>query len=50
MGAEALCEKAKEGGIDGEWRPNLKEAIAHARTLAPLVIVCGSLYLYGDLY
>ena len=50
MGAEVLCEKAKEGGIDGEWRPNLKEAIAHARTLAPLVIVCGSLYLYGDLY
>ena len=50
MGAEALCVKAKEGGIDGEWRPNLKEAIAHARTLTPLVIVCGSLYLYGDLY
>ncbi len=50
MGAEALCAAAKDGGIDGEWRATLKEAIAHAKTLAPLVVVCGSLYLYKDLF
>ena len=50
MGAEALCRKAGENGIRGEWASNLKEALAMARAKGNLVIVCGSLYLYKDLF
>ena len=49
MGAEALCKKAAEGGILGEWAPNLREALALARSKGDLTLACGSLYLYKDL-
>ena len=49
MGAEALCRKAAEGGIVGEWAPTLKEALALARSKGELTLACGSLYLYKDL-
>ncbi len=50
MGAEALCEAAAKDGIMGEWAPNLKAAIELAREKGNLVVVCGSLYLYADLF
>ena len=50
MGAEALRNAAAEKGIVGEWAPNLKDAIALARAKGNIVIVCGSLYLYADLF
>ncbi len=50
MDAEALCQAAKEKGIVGESARNLKEALALAREKGVLTIVCGSLYLYADLY
>ena len=49
MGAEALCKKAAENGIVGEWAPHLMDAIALARAKGNLTVVCGSLYLYKDL-
>ena len=49
MGAKALCEKAAENGIGGEWAPTLMEALALARSKGDLTVVCGSLYLYKDL-
>lgn len=49
MGAEALCRKAAEGGICGEWAPTLREALALARGKGKLTLACGSLYLYKDL-
>ncbi|MBQ8496151.1 MAG: bifunctional folylpolyglutamate synthase/dihydrofolate synthase [Clostridia bacterium] len=49
MGAKALCEKAAENGIVGEWAPTLMEALALARAKGKLTVVCGSLYLYKDL-
>ena len=49
MGAEALCKKAAEGGIRGEWAPTLREALALARGKGKLTLACGSLYLYKDL-
>lgn len=49
MGAKALCEKAAENGIVGEWAPTLMEALALARAKGNLTVVCGSLYLYKDL-
>ncbi len=50
MGAEALCLTAEQNNIHGEWAPTLKEAIALAREKGNLVLVCGSLYLYADLF
>ena len=49
MGAKALCEKAAENGIEGEWAPTLKEALSLARSKGNLTVACGSLYLYKDL-
>ena len=49
MGAKALCEKAAENGIVGEWAPTLMEALSLARAKGKLTVVCGSLYLYKDL-
>lgn len=49
MGAEALCRKAAEGGIFGEWAPTLREALTLARSKGNLTLACGSLYLYKDL-
>ena len=45
-GAKAAAEK----GIVGEWAPTLKEALALARAKGNLVVTCGSLYLYADLF
>ncbi|MBO5048632.1 MAG: bifunctional folylpolyglutamate synthase/dihydrofolate synthase [Clostridia bacterium] len=50
MGAEALRNAAAEKGIVGEWAPTLKEAITLAKEKGNLVITCGSLYLYADLF
>ena len=50
MGAEALRNAAAEKGIIGEWAPTLKEAIALAKEKGNLVVTCGSLYLYADLF
>lgn len=50
MGAEALCRKAAENGVVGEWAPTLLEALSIARAKGKLVVVCGSLYLYKDLF
>ncbi len=50
MGAEALQAAAAEKGIIGEQAPTLKEAIALARAKGNLTVVCGSLYLYADLF
>jgi folylpolyglutamate synthase/dihydropteroate synthase len=50
MGAEALRDAAAEKGIVGEWAQDLKSAIALAREKGNLVVVCGSLYLYADLF
>jgi dihydrofolate synthase/folylpolyglutamate synthase len=50
MSAEALRNVAAEKGIAGEFAPTLKEAIALARAKGNIVIVCGSLYLYADLF
>ena len=50
MGAEALRDAAAEKGIAGEWAHDLKSAIALAREKGDLVVVCGSLYLYADLF
>ena len=49
MGAEALCGAAAEGGILGAWRETLTDAIALATSYGKPVLICGSLYLYGDL-
>lgn len=49
MEAKALCEKAAENGIVGEWAPTLMEALSLARAKGKLTVVCGSLYLYKDL-
>ena len=49
MSAEALCKKAAEGGIVGEWAPTLREALTLARSKGKLTLACGSLYLYKDL-
>jgi len=49
MGAQALCDRAAENGIAGEWAPNLREALALARAKGELTLACGSLYLYKDL-
>ncbi len=50
MGAEALCRAAASHGVSGEWAPTLKEALALARAKGNLVVACGSLYLYKDLF
>ncbi|MBQ9748909.1 MAG: bifunctional folylpolyglutamate synthase/dihydrofolate synthase [Clostridia bacterium] len=50
MGAEALCRAAAEKGVTGEWAPDLKTALAIARAKGNLVVACGSLYLYKDLF
>ena len=50
MGAEALRDAAAKKGISGEWAHDLKSAIALAREKGNLVVVCGSLYLYADLF
>ena len=48
MGAAELCEAAKAGGIAGEYRDDLKSAIAAAEKNSSLILICGSLYLYKD--
>ena len=51
MKPDALCDFAlKECGINGEFAPSLKEAIKLAETYGELTVICGSLYLYGDLF
>ena len=48
MGAEELCNAARSGGISGEYRNSLKEALTEAQRRGSLILVCGSLYLYKD--
>ena len=48
MSASELCEAAKKGGIAGEYRDDLKAALAEAEKRSSLILVCGSLYLYAD--
>lgn len=50
MSADSLCEFAKEKcGIEGTAAPNLHDALELARKDGRLTIICGSLYLYGEL-
>ncbi len=49
MGAEELKELAAEIGIRAVTAKNLGEAIKTARERGNLTVVCGSLYLYGEL-
>ena len=48
IGAAELCEAANAGGIAGEYRDDLKSAIAAAEKNSSLILICGSLYLYKD--
>ncbi len=48
MGAEELCALAREHGIAGERAENLAAALKMAEK-GRLTVICGSLYLYGDL-
>ncbi len=51
MKPEALRDYAKEVcGINGESASTLKEAIKLAEACGELTVICGSLYLYGDLF
>ncbi len=47
--AELACA-AKEIGIEGEAFPSLADAVTAARKTGRLTVICGSLYLYHDLY
>lgn len=50
MSADALCELARvECGIAGESAPSLAEALERARARDGVSVICGSLYLYGEL-
>lgn len=49
MGAEELAQVALSLGIKGEWCPHVKEAVRLAKSHGNTVLICGSLYLYGDL-
>lgn len=48
MGTAELCDAALSGGIKGEYRDTLKEALAAAGKDSSLILICGSLYLYKD--
>lgn len=48
MGAAELCDAARAGGIIGEYRDDLRSAIAYAEKSSTLILICGSLYLYND--
>ncbi len=51
MKPEDLRDFAIENcGINGEAAPTLKEAIKLAESRTELTVICGSLYLYGDLF
>lgn len=51
MSADNLFKYAKEKcGITGTAAQTLHDAIALARKNGHLTVICGSLYLYGDLY
>ncbi len=51
MKSDALCDYAREKcKINGESAPSLKEAIKLAEARGELTVICGSLYLYGDLF
>ena len=51
MTPEALKAYAAENcGIDGISAPGLKDAIKLAEARKELTVICGSLYLYGDLF
>ena len=41
---------AENCGIDGMSAPTLKDAIKLAEERGDLTVICGSLYLYGDLF
>ena len=46
----ALAAAAERIGIEGRRYETLKEAVAAARADGTLTVICGSLYLYHDLY
>ncbi|MDO4563754.1 MAG: folylpolyglutamate synthase/dihydrofolate synthase family protein [Clostridia bacterium] len=50
MRAADLCKIAAEVGIEGEAFFDLKSAYARAKEYGDMVIICGSLYLYKDLF
>ncbi len=47
---EALAAEAEEIGIHGTHYSRLADAVAAAREDSCLTVICGSLYLYHDLY
>ncbi len=47
---ENLCEKGKLSGVFGTAFLDLESAISAAKNTKKLIVVCGSLYLYQDLY
>lgn len=49
MPAEDLRRRAAELGIAGISEPTLTAALARARAKGQMTLICGSLYLYGDL-
>ena len=45
-----LCKIGEEAGVKAKSFDTLKEAIAYAKKQKKLIVVCGSLYLYQDLF
>ena len=51
MDASALADALRQGGLAADAEPDMRKALARARTLAGdgIVLICGSLYLAGDM-
>ncbi len=47
---ETLCSIGKEAGVKAKAFDTLKEAVLYAKKQNKLIVVCGSLYLYQDLF
>ncbi|MBO5409348.1 MAG: bifunctional folylpolyglutamate synthase/dihydrofolate synthase [Clostridia bacterium] len=47
---EHLCEIGKKAGVFGKAYANLKDALSEAFKTKKLIVICGSLYLYMDLW
>lgn len=48
--SQNLCEIGKKAGVNGVCCSDLEEAITRAKAENKLIVVCGSLYLYLDLW
>ena len=49
LSASALAERAAGFGVVGEHYEEISDAIAAAKAIGQLTVICGSLYLYKDL-